>query len=94
MKSKGVYTTMLTIQKQSDITSAIRTIDSEIGTLEELKNSLSAENLSSALDLMQNAKGRIIVTGMGKSERKYQHHLPLPELLHFLYILPKQATAI
>ncbi|MBR6126879.1 KpsF/GutQ family sugar-phosphate isomerase [bacterium] len=60
---------MLTIQTQSekDRASAIRTIDSEINALEELKKTLSLECLSSALDLMQNAKGRIIITGMGKS---------------------------
>ncbi|MBR1776214.1 KpsF/GutQ family sugar-phosphate isomerase [bacterium] len=54
-------------QIESDRLSAIRTIDSEITALEELKKSISAEHLTQALDLMQNAKGRIIITGMGKS---------------------------
>lgn len=54
-------------QKDIDRTSAIRTIDSEISTLEELKKSVSLDSLTEALDLMQNAKGRIIITGMGKS---------------------------
>ena len=54
-------------QSETDKISAIRTIDSEISTLEELKNSVSSESLTVALDLMQNAKGRIIITGMGKS---------------------------
>ena len=54
-------------QLESDRLSAIRTIDSEIETLNELKKSLDAESLTKALDFMQNAKGRIIITGMGKS---------------------------
>ena len=54
-------------QKETDKLSAIKTIDSEINTLEELKNCLNSESLFEALNLMQNAKGRIIVTGMGKS---------------------------
>ncbi len=54
-------------QLESDRLSAVRTIDSEIETLNELKKSLDAESLSKALDFMQNAKGRIIITGMGKS---------------------------
>ena len=43
-------------QKETDRLSAIKTIDSEIKTLEELKNALSADSLTEALDLMQNAK--------------------------------------
>ena len=54
-------------QKETDRQSAVNTINSEIKTLEELKKSLDADSLSAALDLMQNAKGRIIITGMGKS---------------------------
>ena len=54
-------------QIESDRLSAIRTIDSEISALEDLKKSVDAESLTRALDLMQNAKGRIIITGMGKS---------------------------
>lgn len=59
----------LTQQSQKDIdrSSAIRTIDSEIATLEELKKSISLDSLTQALDIMQKAKGRIIITGMGKS---------------------------
>ena len=60
---------LTTQQSQSDLDrkSAIRTIDSEIQALEELKSSVALESLSSALDLMQNIKGRVVVTGMGKS---------------------------
>ncbi|DAB23873.1 TPA: KpsF/GutQ family sugar-phosphate isomerase, partial [Candidatus Gastranaerophilales bacterium HUM_22] len=47
--------------------SAIKTIDSEIRAIEELKKSLDAESLTKALDFMQNSTGRIIITGMGKS---------------------------
>ena len=54
-------------QLDSDRLSAIRTINSEIETLNELKKSLDTESLTQALDFMQNAKGRIIITGMGKS---------------------------
>lgn len=45
---------------------AIRTVNMEIDTLEKLKNSIGTE-LTNALDVMQNARGRIIITGMGKS---------------------------
>lgn len=56
-----------TSQLESDRISAIRTIDSEIETLNELKKSVDSLSLTKALDFMQNAKGRIIITGMGKS---------------------------
>lgn len=52
--------------KYDDLKHAVETIDREVETLEILKNSFD-ETLSQALDLLQNAKGRIIVTGMGKS---------------------------
>lgn len=56
-------------QSQIDLDriSAIKTIDSEIDTINRLKTSVKAENLTLALDFMQNSKGRIIITGMGKS---------------------------
>ena len=49
-----------------DLKHAVHTIDQEIETLEILKNNLDG-SLSQALDLLQNTKGRVIVTGMGKS---------------------------
>lgn len=49
-----------------DLKCAKQTIDQEIKTLEILKGSFGQE-LSTALDLLQNTKGRVIVTGMGKS---------------------------
>ena len=49
-----------------DLKHAVETINQEIETLEILKNSLDG-NLSKALDLLQDCKGRVIVTGMGKS---------------------------
>lgn len=52
--------------KYNDLKHAVETIDREIETLEILKNNLDG-NLSKALDLLQNTKGRVIVTGMGKS---------------------------
>ena len=57
-------------QKEMDKLSAIHTIDSEIDALKELKKSLDSNSLTSALDLIQNARnksGKIIITGMGKS---------------------------
>ena len=50
----------------NDILSARKTIDKEIEALRVLENQID-DNFSKALDLMQNAKGRVIVTGMGKS---------------------------
>ena len=58
---------MQTSQIELDRISAIKTIDSEIDTINHLKDSVKAENLTKALDFMQNSKGRIIITGMGKS---------------------------
>lgn len=54
-------------QSHNDTLSAIRTIDSEIETINKLKETLSDGSLTNALDLMQNSNGRIIITGMGKS---------------------------
>ena len=54
-------------QIELDRISAIKTIDSEIDTINHLIDSVKAENLTKALDFMQNSKGRIIITGMGKS---------------------------
>jgi len=45
---------------------AEKTIDSEMNTLAMLKNGLT-ESLTTALDMMQKAAGRVIITGMGKS---------------------------
>lgn len=52
---------------QIDRASALRTIDIEINAILSLKDSVALENLTKALDLMQNSTGRIIITGMGKS---------------------------
>ena len=54
-------------QQELDRLSAIKTIESEIQALNDLRESLDSDSLTKALDLMQNSKGRIIVTGMGKS---------------------------
>ncbi len=50
----------------TDIISAKNTIEIEIKALQEMVT-LFDENLLTVLDIMQNAKGRIIVTGMGKA---------------------------
>lgn len=55
------------LQIEKDRESAKRTIASEIEAIKELEKSLAAENLTKALDYMQNSNGRIIITGMGKS---------------------------
>lgn len=59
---------MQTIDKlqNTDILNAIKTIDCEIEAILELKNLLN-ENLIEALDLIENARGRVILSGMGKS---------------------------
>lgn len=55
-----------TNQSTNDKINAYKTIDMEIDTLQKLRKGLD-DSLTKALDLMQNAKGRIIITGMGKS---------------------------
>ncbi len=54
------------MQNEADINCAMRTVNREIETIIKLRDSLGQE-LSEALNAMQNAKGRIIITGMGKS---------------------------
>lgn len=51
---------------EKDIQSAKRTIDREIEALRVMESELN-ESFEKALDLMQNTKGKVIVTGMGKS---------------------------
>lgn len=64
---------MITLEKKdlsqqisADKECAVKTIDMEVDTIMRLRGSLDG-NLTKALDAMQNAKGRIIITGMGKS---------------------------
>ena len=57
----------LSEKSKLDKESALKTIDTEIGAIEALKNSVTLAKLSEAMDLMQNSTGRIIITGMGKS---------------------------
>ena len=57
----------LSPKSQADRSSAIRTIEAEIQAINNLRESVALENLTAALDLMENAAGRIIITGMGKS---------------------------
>jgi len=49
-----------------DQKTAFQTIDSEIHTLQTLRSGLD-ERLTQSLDLIQQASGRVIVSGMGKS---------------------------
>lgn len=59
-------TALMESQTSLDKDCAIRTINREIDTIIKLRDSLD-ESLTVALDVMQNARGRIIITGMGKS---------------------------
>ena len=52
------------MNQHDDLASARRTIDKEVEALRMMENDLNG-NLTKALDLMQNTKGRVIVTGMG-----------------------------
>jgi len=54
------------MNQNNDIISARHTIEKEIEALKIMEDEFD-DNLSKVLDLMQSAKGRIIVTGMGKS---------------------------
>ena len=59
---------MQTMEKlqNKDLTNAYNTIDIEIEAINELKKLLD-ENLTKALDMIENTKGRVILSGMGKS---------------------------
>lgn len=54
------------MSENKDIVAAKQAIDREVEALEIMKNELD-DNLSKVLNLMQKTKGRVIVTGMGKS---------------------------
>ncbi|MBR2136558.1 MAG: KpsF/GutQ family sugar-phosphate isomerase [Alphaproteobacteria bacterium] len=54
------------MSEHQDIRVAKETIEQEISTLKSLESSLD-ENLTKALDVLQSTKGRVIITGMGKS---------------------------
>lgn len=60
------YGDYLIMTNEEDIACAKQTIDREVEALRALENSLD-NSLSAALDLMESVKGRVIVTGMGKS---------------------------
>lgn len=49
-----------------DVNSAFRVIQSEVDSIIALRNNLDS-SLSEALDLMQQAKGRVVLSGIGKS---------------------------
>ena len=52
--------------EHDDLASAQRTIDKEIEALRIMESELNSD-LTQALDLMEKTKGRVIITGMGKS---------------------------
>lgn len=81
--------------QHDDLASAKRTIDKEVEALHIMENELNG-NLEKALDLMQNTKGRVIITGMGNpgtSAIRLRQPWPRPERRHFLFIPAKPATA-
>src|SRR5574344_340784 len=64
-----IQNTLIDDMKQlenSDLLSAKKTIETEIENLKILENDLD-KSITKALNIMQNAKGRIVLTGMGKS---------------------------
>ena len=52
--------------ENADLVNAYNTINCEIEAIQELKNLLD-DKLSKALDMIEMSKGRVILTGMGKS---------------------------
>lgn len=56
----------LNIQENLDRNCAYRTINSEIETIEKLRDTLNS-TLTKVLDILEKTKGKIILTGMGKS---------------------------
>lgn len=54
------------MSNQTDIASAKKTIEKEIEGLRQMENDLD-DSLTKALDLLENTKDRVIITGMGKS---------------------------
>ena len=61
------------IQETADKNCAVRTINMELDTILKLRENLDA-SLTDALDIIQNAKGRIVITGMGKSGHIFDGH--------------------
>lgn len=57
---------MINKLQNSDILTALQTIDIEIEALNELKKLLD-DDLTKALDMIEHTQGRVIITGMGKS---------------------------
>lgn len=56
----------LQIKENLDKNCAYRTINSELDTIEKLRDNLDF-TLTEALDILENTKGKIILTGVGKS---------------------------
>ena len=54
------------MSENKDIEVAKQTIDREVEALKSMENELD-DTLTSAVDILQKTKGRVIVTGMGKS---------------------------
>lgn len=54
------------VSENKDIEVAKQTIDREVEALKSMENELD-DTLTSAVDILQKTKGRVIVTGMGKS---------------------------
>ena len=59
--------TFSTTKPQQDLKIAKNTIDAVINALKELKSDLNDNNLNKIIDLLFHNKGKVIITGIGKS---------------------------
>ncbi|MGB3795572.1 MAG: KpsF/GutQ family sugar-phosphate isomerase [Alteraurantiacibacter sp.] len=71
LKSQVGRPSQVASQPRPQITSALKTLDTEISGVLDLRNALSTSRLGDdfarAVDVIASAKGRVIVTGIGKS---------------------------
>jgi len=56
----------LNMSENKDIKAAVETIDREVEALEMMKKELN-DDFTKVLDVIEKCKGRLIITGMGKS---------------------------
>ena len=80
------------ISKKMNLKSGIDVIDIEIKSLQLLKKNLS-KSFSDTVELLFKTKGKIIVSGIGKSGHvasKFHQHFRQLDLHHFLFIRQRQ----
>ncbi len=86
----------MTLNAPSILQLARETLDIEAAALQDIKSRLD-ERFVKAVQMMLHVKGRVVVTGMGKSGhigRKIAATLPPPAHRPCSYTRPKPATAI